>query len=158
MTQKVVNIEQRRTWVPGNRKDPYLAFNFVVEIDGIAVAGFSDVSGLNIETQVERKTFGGENHREYAFITQTKYTDITLKHGVTSDEYLWNWYEKVINGQITRHNGSICLLDDVGNPIVWWDFLDACPIKWEGPAFSATSNAVAVETLVLTHNGIFMHR
>lgn len=158
MTQEVVNTEKRRTWVPGNRKDPYLAFNFIVEIGGITVAGFTDVSGLSIETQVERKTFGGDNHREYTFLTQTKYTDIALKHGVTSDQYLWNWYQAVINGRITRQNGSIYLLDNLGNPTVWWDFLEACPIKWEGPTFSATSSAVAAETLVFTHNGIFMHR
>ena len=86
MEYKMVNVEQRRNWVPGSRKDPYLAFNFVVEIDGVTVGGFTDVSGLSIETQVERKTFGGENHKEYAFLTQTKYSDITLKHGVTSDD------------------------------------------------------------------------
>lgn len=52
----ILNLVERRNWVPGYRKDPYLTFNFVVEIDGIAVAGFTDVSGLSIETQVERKT------------------------------------------------------------------------------------------------------
>lgn len=158
MTQKMVNIEESRNWVPGDRIDPYLAFNFVVEIEGVVVAGFTDVTGLSIETQVERKTFGGQNHREYTFFTQTKYTDITLKHGVTSDECLWNWYKEVINGQIHRKDGSIFLLDNLGNPKVWWDFLEACPIKWEGPTFSSTSSSVAAETLVLTHNGIIMHR
>lgn len=158
MTRKMVNVETRKVWVPGNRKDPYLAFNFFVEIDGIVVAGFTDVSGLSIETQIERKNFGGENHREYAFINQTKYTDITLKHGVTSDEYLWNWYQQVINGNIERHNGSVCLLDHAGNPKIWWDFLEAFPCKWEGPVFSSTGNAVAAETIVLTHNGIHMHK
>ncbi|EPR11629.1 phage tail protein [Ruminiclostridium papyrosolvens] len=154
----IVNLVERRNWVPGYRKDPYLTFNFVVEIDGIAVAGFTDVSGLSIETQVERKTFGGENHKEYTFLTQTKYSDITLKHGITNDDYLWNWYRRVINGRITRKNGSICLLDHSGNPKLWWDFLEACPIKWEGPAFSATSSSIAAETLVFTHNGINMHK
>ena len=153
----ILNLGERRKWVPGYRQDPYLAYNFVVEIDGIVVAGFTDVSGLSIETQVERKTFGGENHKEYTFLTQTKYSDITLKHGITNDDYLWNWYQRVINGRITRKNGSICLLDHMGDPMLWWDFLEACPIKWEGPAFSATSSSVAAETLVLTHNGINMH-
>jgi phage tail-like protein len=158
MTQKVVNVGKTKKWVPGARIDPYLAINFVVEIEGSVVAGFTDVTGLSIETQVERKTFGGENHREYTFFTQSKYTDITLKCGVTSDEYLWDWYKEVINGQIYRKNGSIYLLDSLGNAKVWWDFTGACPIKWEGPTFSSTSNSVAAETLVLTHNGIIMHK
>lgn len=154
----ILNLVQRSNWVPGYRKEPFLAFNFIVEIDGISVAGFTDVSGLSIETQVERKAFGGENHREFTFFTQTKYSDITLKHGITGDDYMWNWYQLVINGRIRRKNGSICLLDHSGSPKLWWDFLEACPVKWEGPAFSATSSSVAAETLVLTHNGIYMHK
>jgi len=159
MKHSTVNLGNKKYNSPGNRKDPYLAYNFVVEIDGITVAEFTDVSGLSIETQVEKKTFGGENHREYTFLTQTKYTDITLKHGVMENLFLWEWYQKVVNGNCTdvRHNGSIYLLDDCGNILIWWDFLEACPIKWEGPTFSAASSAVAVETLVLTHNGIQMH-
>lgn len=158
MTRNMLNIAKRNKWFLGNRKDPFPAYNFAVEIDGIIVGGFSDVSGLSIETQVDRKTFGGENHREHAFVMQTKFSDITLKHGITGDYYMWNWYEKVINGHIERHSGSIYLLDHSGNPKVWWDFLEAYPIKWEGPVFSATSSAVAAETLVLTHNGLSIHR
>ncbi|MFD1905943.1 phage tail protein [Paenibacillus rhizoplanae] len=56
-----------------------MLFNFIVEIDGISVAGFSEVSGLSVETQVERKTFGGENHKEFVFLGPTKYSDLTLK-------------------------------------------------------------------------------
>ncbi len=158
MSQNVVNVGHKSNWNVGKRKDPYLAYNFVVEIDGIAVAGFNDVTGLTVETQVDRKTFGGENQKEYTFFVQTKYSDITLKHGMTEDHYLWEWYESIINGHINRRNGSIYLLDHHGNPKIWWDFIEACPIKWEGPAFSAANSAVAAETLVLTHNGLYMHR
>lgn len=158
MMQNILNIQARSNWTPGYREDPFLAFNFRVEIDGISVAGFTDVSGLSIETQVERKTFGGENHKEFVFLTQTKHSDLTLKNGVTNDEFLWNWYQNVINGVVRRRSGSICLLDHSGTPQVWWNFIEACPIKWEGPAFSATSNTVAVESLVLTHNGLYRYR
>jgi len=34
------------------RNDPYKSFNFVVEIDGVARAAFSEVSGLESETAV----------------------------------------------------------------------------------------------------------
>lgn len=158
MKANILNIGAKSNWVLGYREDPYLAFNFIVEIDGISVAGFSEVSGLSIETQVERKTFGGENHKEFVFLGQTKYSDLTLKNGVTNDEYLWNWYQNVVNGVIRRRSGSICLLDHSGTPKVWWNFIEACPIKWEGPAFNASSSAVAVESLVLTHNGLYRYR
>lgn len=141
--------------VLGARLDPYSAYNFLVEIDGIIAGGFTDVSGLSIEINfTEPRRFGGENNIEYKFITGVKYTDITLKHGLTDLDVLWNWYEDVINGKIDRKNGSIYLLDHSGIPAMWWDFYEAYPIKWEGPAFNASGNAVATETLVLTHKGL----
>jgi len=38
--------------VPGKRRDPYVNFNFLVEINGMIEAGFSEVSGLYIETDI----------------------------------------------------------------------------------------------------------
>jgi phage tail-like protein len=138
----------------GIRLDPYIAHNFLVEIEGIIVAGFTDVSGLTIETTVERKMFGGENNIEYKFVTGTKCTDLTLKHGLTDLDLLWSWYEDVTNEKITRRNGTIYLLDRWGLPAMWWDFFEAYPIKWEGPVFNAGQNTVASESLVLTHHGL----
>ena len=33
--------------------NPYTAFNFLVEIQGLVVGGFSEVSGLQAETETE---------------------------------------------------------------------------------------------------------
>lgn len=138
----------------GVRLDPYRAYNFLVEIEGIIAGGFSEVSGMSIQTEIERKTFGGENDREYTFIKSTKYTDITLKHGLTDMDLLWSWYDDVIKGKVERKNGSIYLLDHAGLPAMWWDFYEAYPIKWDGPALNAASSTVATETLVLAHGGL----
>lgn len=138
----------------GIRMDPYSAYNFLVEIEGILAGGFTDVSGLTIDTEVEHKRFGGENDKQYTFIKGTKYTDLTLKHGLTDLDILWSWYDEVIKGKINRKNGSIYLIDDSGIPAMWWDFYEACPIKWDGPTFNASSNNVATESLVLTHHGL----
>ena len=46
------------------RNDPYAAFNFRVEIDGITVAGFSECSGLTTETDhIEYRDRGRGHHR-----------------------------------------------------------------------------------------------
>jgi hypothetical protein len=39
--------------VPGARRDPYTAFNFMVEIEGLVAGGFSEVGGLQVDTTVE---------------------------------------------------------------------------------------------------------
>jgi hypothetical protein len=39
----------------GLRLDPFMSFNFVVELHGLIVAGFSEVSGL--ESQIEMEDY-----------------------------------------------------------------------------------------------------
>jgi len=146
-----LNITKKAT---GARLDPYGAFNFLVEIEGIIAGGFTEVSGLTIQTEVETVREGGVNDFEYKLPKGTTYTDLTLKHGLTDLDLLWNWYEDVVNGKIKRRNGTIYLLDSSGLPAMWWDFFEAYPIKWIGPTFNASSNSVASEALVLTHHGL----
>ncbi|MGB9927647.1 MAG: phage tail protein [Methanosarcina sp.] len=135
--------------------DPYSGCNFLVEIDGggLIVGGFSEVSGLSIETEIETVREGGANDIEYKFPKGTKFSNLTLKHGVTDSNTLWKWYRDVTNGKIKRRNITIFLLDLLGERRLHWAFSDAYPIKWEGPSFNALSNTVAIETLVLVHHG-----
>ncbi len=136
------------------RKDPYAAFNFWVEIGDIIVAGFSEVSGLRIETEVYPIKEGGMNFFEHKLPKSTKFSDITFKRGIT-DWDLYNWYLDIIYGNIIRKNGSIVLRDQEKNELMRWDFYEAYPIKWEGSTFSSSGNSIATETLVLTHHGLF---
>lgn len=142
----------------GKRRDPYLGYKFLVEMGTMGgqkevIAGVTEVSGLGIQIEVERKMFGGENDIEYTFIKGTKYPDLTLKRGLI-DSSMWDWYYNVIHGKIERKNGSIKLCDHAGETLVCWDFINAIPIKWDGPVLNATSSAVAIESLVLAHQGL----
>jgi len=135
------------------RNDPYKAFNFLVEIDGIAHAVFSEVTGLESETAVIEYRAGGENVvRKLPGLT--KFGNITLKRGITQDAELWNWRKSIVDGDIDRRNGSIVLLDDKRSPVVRWNFRNGWICKWEGPALSAKSNEVAIETMEIAHEGL----
>ncbi len=139
----------------GNQRlDPYNTHNFIVEIEGIIIGGFSEVSGLNIETEVESIKEGGANDIEYKLPKGTKYSNITLKHGITDFDLIWRWYDDVINGKVKRKNGSIFLCDQNGSPLVTWGFVDAYPIKLDGPSLNATTSNIATETLTLAHHGL----
>jgi phage tail-like protein len=138
----------------GVRMDPYRAFRFHVEIDGLLAGGFTEISGLSLQTEVETVREGGLNEFEHKLPKGTKQTDITLKHGLIDIDLIWDWYRDVVNGTIERKSGSIYLLDETGVPAVCWDFYDAFPIKWDGPTLNAASNTVATETLVIAHHGI----
>ena len=49
----------------GARLDPYGAYNFLVEIEGIIAGGFSELSGLDITTDVDIIHEGGVNERQF---------------------------------------------------------------------------------------------
>jgi phage tail-like protein len=138
----------------GKMKDPFGAFNFLVEIEGIIKAGFTSVSGLDISVEFDTVREGGVNDFEYKLPKGLKYSDITLKNGLTDWE-LWDWCQDFALGKSERKSGSIHLLDDSGNQVMSWNFIDAYPTKWNGPSLDATKSAVATESLVLAHHGLF---
>jgi phage tail-like protein len=138
----------------GKRVDPYRNFSFLVEIDGITQAGFSDCSGFGASTDPMEYREGGETKTVRKLPGLTKYTNITLKWGLTDSKELYNWYRDVVNGKIERKSGSIILLDLEGNEKVRWNFFDAWPTKWDGPDFTAKGNDVAIETLELAHERV----
>jgi len=138
----------------GQRVDPYRNFSFLVEIDGITQAGFSDASGFGASTDPIEYREGGETKTVRKLPGLTKYTNITLKWGLTDSRELYDWYKDVVNGKIERKSGSIILLDLEGNEAVRWNFFDAWPTKWDGPDFTAKGNDVAIETLELSHERV----
>lgn len=138
----------------GTRVDPYRNFSFLVEIDGITQAGFSDASGFGASTDPIEYREGGETKTVRKLPGLTKYTNITLKWGLTDSRELYDWYRDVVNGKIERKSGSIILLDLEGNEAVRWNFFEAWPTKWDGPDFTAKGNDVAIETLELAHERV----
>lgn len=133
---------------PSSRNDPYKNCNFLVEIDGITLAGFSEVTGISSEVDVIEYREGGDQIvRKLPGLV--KFGNITLKRGVTKTSELWNWHKRILDGVSDRRNGVITLLDDARTAQVRWKFFEAFPQKYEGPALRAKGNEVAIETLTL---------
>jgi phage tail-like protein len=86
----------------GDRRDPYGAFRFHLEIDSVIVAGFSEVSGLTVETEVEERSEGGVNDHVHTFAKGTKSPRLVIKHGLTDSDALWRWHQEVAAGRIRR--------------------------------------------------------
>jgi len=139
----------------GVRNDPYASFNFLVEIEGLLVGGFSEVSGLQLESELQDYREGGQNGFIHRLPGPMRYPqNLTLKRGLTDIDTLWAWQQDVAQGIIKRRNGTIYLLSRMGIPTMWWDFLAAYPVKWTGPEFKADSNSLAFEAVELTHRGL----
>lgn len=78
--------------MPRRDFDPLGNYNFMVEIDGSAVANFSEVSGLEIETEVIEYRSGNDISRVRKIPGLHKAGDITLKRGITQSRDLWELY------------------------------------------------------------------
>ena len=136
------------------RDDPYKGFNFRVEIDGVAIAAFSEVSGLESETEVIEYRTGAESNTVRKLPGLTKHANIVLRRGLTQDDELWNWRKTVVDGNVERRNGAIVLLDDDRADVLRWNFSQGWISKWTGPDLNAKANEVAIETIEIAHEGL----
>lgn len=137
--------------MPGT--DPYRAFRFLVEINGLEVGGFQSVSGLERDTKIEPYREGGVNDHEVQHVGVTTYPPLRLKRGL-ADPALWAWHQAVILGRIQRSVMSVVLLGE-GRTEAWrWIFIGAYPSKWTGPELDATQSQVAAETVEFVHHGL----
>jgi phage tail-like protein len=138
----------------GGRQDPFSAFNFLVEIDGVTVAGFSECSGLTTETDVIEYRTGNTDITVTKLPGLKKFTNVALKRGYTNSRELWEWRKQVLDGRTQRQAGSIVLLNEAREPALRWNFREGWPNKWEGPTFNAKNNEVAIESLEIAHEGL----
>jgi phage tail-like protein len=138
----------------GSRNDPFSSFNFLVEIDGVTTAGFSECTGINTETDPIEYRNGNEDITVRKLPGLKKFGNITLKRGFTNSKELWDWRKKVMDGKTERKSGAIVLLNEARQPALRWNFREAWPRKLDAPSFNAKNNEVAIETLEIVCEGI----
>ena len=141
----------------GGRSDPLVSYHFHVEIDGITQAQFRECGGLGSESQVVEYK---EAVKGVTVIRKQpgaiKWSDITLKRGVSDVMELWQWRKQVEQGKVdeARKNGSVVLYDQANKEIARWNFKEGWPSKLSGPQVKADANEVAIEELTITHEGM----
>jgi|FLYN01.1.fsa_nt_gi phage tail-like protein len=143
----------------GDVSDVLVTYYFYVQGqagDAISQAVFAEVSGLEVEIETYPYEEGGVNDHVHKLPGRVKVSDITLRNGVTNSRELWDWFWKTMHGQFERKNVSIIMVDQQGRERQRWNFLAALPIKWTGPQLKAEQSTLAIQTLVLTHRGLYV--
>lgn len=136
--------------MPRRATDPVGNYNFIVEIDGVGNGAFSEVSGIESETEIIEYRSGGEPAAAVRKIPGLhKFGNVTLKRGITGSNDIWQWRKQVVDGQIERRSVSITLLDEARTEVMRWNLFDAWPAKYAGPMLSGTGNDIAIEELVI---------
>lgn len=134
---------------------PYKKFNYKVLIDNNEAAGFSEVSAPDISSEPveyrEGNMAGMTPGKQPGII---KYSNVTLKNGVTSSQVLITWMQTVLTGKVERKTVVITLMDETMAEVASWQLEKAWPTKYTAPDLNATSNEVAIESLELVTEGV----
>ena len=143
-----------------SHQDPHASYNFVITITGLSDDGhvvhgaFLEVSGLENEMSPVEHRKGSDDITVQKLSGLEKFTNITLKRGVSTDQGILSWIQKAKSDQMQRANGFIVLLDDREQVLKRWKFSNAWPRKFIGPDLNAASNEVAIEALEICHEGL----
>jgi phage tail-like protein len=142
---------------------PLPKFHFQVEWGKDFRIGFTEVSGLDFETEVIEYREG--NSKKYNKTKQpglTKYSNITLKRGTFEGDFdYYKEWKKTYFFQEGNQTGSkyrrtiiIKLLNEKHEPVITWQLENAWPSKVQSTDLKADANEVAIETMELVHEGL----
>ena len=142
--------------MPNARTDPFPRYQFLVEIEGIARAGFMTVSGLEEETEVREYREGTDQTSVRKLAGLNSFSPIVLEMGSTFDTSLWDWRQKVRRegAQGNRKSISIIQQNEAQEEVKRWQVFDAWPSKFTAPELDASSSDNAVESVEIQHEGL----
>jgi len=140
---------------PGNWVDPLRAYNFKLLINNVTEGHFTSVAGLGVQAERIAYREGGNNSVVRAIPGRVTYAAVTLRYGLTASEELWSWLMSAVEGRVSRRNVSIVMLDSSGSTeVLRWNLINAWPQEWFGAPLDAMSQELAIESLVLAHEGL----
>lgn len=132
------------------RRDPFVGFNFRMEIDGVEVAGFKELAGIESKTQVIEYSDGDDaNYTVRKQPGRTNYSNLIAKRGISEGTEIMEWYQSIIDQEreVERKDITINLLDDAGEPQKTYNFFECWPCRYKGADMNATDDQLALEEI-----------
>lgn len=135
---------------------PVPKFHFKVTIGDKGEIAFQEVSGLDTEYDAIEYRAGNSLQFSTANMpSMRKASDITLKKGMfQSGSALYDYFMDVQMDIVERETVTIQLVDEAQNPMFAWTLKNAWPLKLTGTDMDAQESEVAIEELVLSHEGL----
>ena len=143
---------------------PYGSYVFALQIkkDGSSpteIGHFMECGGLKNACEVFEIQEGGMNSRVHKFPGQSKWENITLRTATTASNELFAWRDQFLNdnfGERKKYSGFIKIMDNDFEVIRVYEFVNAWPVSWEGPSLNSGGSEIAIETLELAHDGLYL--
>lgn len=133
-------------------------FHFIVEISDVGKIFCEEVSGLDSGFDVIEYHPGDmPRFTKSGMLGLRKGGDVTLKKAIFRyDKKLLDWFRLVTMNMIKRATVTVVLVDENNNPVQGWKLINAWPKKNTGENSNTDSNIVAMETIVLAHEGVIL--
>jgi phage tail-like protein len=134
---------------------PGLSLSFDIQIDGVPVATFTGCSGLDAQYEALEWQEGGDNGTVARLPGRLSYGNVLLTRPVDADSgKLAAWFSQQQRTP-ARRTAIIQLYDGNRAMVTSWTLEGAWPARYSGPRLAAgpDGDAIAVETLELTHQG-----
>ena len=128
--------------------DPLLQGNVLLDIDTMGVvANFSSVSGISSEVEIVDNPYVTEQGKVYIakLPGKPKTPTITLKRGLTGAKELWEWHLAVMQGKPDRRNGSVIMMNTMGEEVLRYNFTNGLLSKLSLSEGGATTSGVQIE-------------
>lgn len=136
---------------------PLPKFHFQVQWGGTRI-GFTEVTGLDVTTEkIEYRDGASKEYHKVRMPGMQTFGDLTLKRGIfATDNEFYAWWNSVSLNKVERRDITISLLNESHQPVVVWKIKKAWPTKVTSTDLNSSGNETAIETLVLTHEGLTM--
>ncbi|MDQ1395047.1 MAG: hypothetical protein QOG64_306 [Acidimicrobiaceae bacterium] len=144
----------------GLRGEVTVSSRFLLEVDGVEIGVFAEVSGLELTVAVDTYEEGGENGFSHKLPGRMSWPNLVFKRGITDSDALFNWVGKssgpgfAANGnKVTRSTGAITLLGSDHKRLRAWEIQAAFPVRWTGPRLDVNTTVPLNEELEVAHHG-----
>lgn len=145
--------------VLGTPRSFHKKFKFIVEIDGLASAGFQKASELSVEIANVQYYEGGSliPNKSPGRLT---FADVTLERGATMDRDLFDWFTQVADASanmglkepVFKRNLDIVQQDRDGSTLRRWSLTGAWPVKFVAGDWDNEADENVIESVTLTYD------
>lgn len=138
-----------------------LQMRFKVTVDGLSLGYWSSCKGISMKFNA--KAVHGNVYDSFDYIPErVEYPDVTLARAMnkTDSPKVWKWLADCRRqwygpepGDWSGKTAVIELFDSQYKLVTQWSLVNVYPREWRGPDLDAGGSAIALEVLVLAHEG-----
>jgi phage tail-like protein len=141
--------------MPSQQVDPYRAYHFKLEIQGVTSGHFTECSEMGARMHKIPYREAGSAQQVRMLPGPVEYADVTLRYGLTTSRDIWDWFMNGVHGDVQRRNVSIVMLGEDGvREVLRWNLVNTWASAWRGALLDALGREAAIESVTLTFESL----